>query len=174
VTAEGPGFRRNGMERIDIPSGFFPLRQNPSQEKKVSRKKVGKRSFFSIFEEKSDSDEVGFRSTGVRVSDEVLESMLDEIHRLGDAIRKDATLDSVKQYRKAVGDFLRVVVEQGLVVEEKTSGTNILNRKKFALIKVIDQKLERLALGILQTQKDQFDILARVDEINGLLVDLLR
>jgi hypothetical protein len=66
------------------------------------------------------------------------------------------------------------VVERGLIVEENVSGRNVLNRKKFALIKVIDEKLERLALGILQTQKDQFDILARVDEINGLLVDLLR
>ncbi len=135
---------------------------------------MGKRSFFSIFDEKSEGEELGFRTTGIRVSEEALESMLDEIHRLGDVIRKDATLDSVKRYRKAVGDFLHVVVEQGLVVEEKTSGANILNRKKFALVKVIDQKLERLAIGVLQTQKDQFDILARVDEINGLLVDLLR
>jgi len=162
------------MERIDIPSGFFPLRQKPSQEKKVSRKKVGKRSFFSIFEQETESEGLGFEGTGRAVSDAELESMLDEIHRLGDAIRKDATLASVKQYRKAVGEFLQVVVGQGLAVEEKTSGKNVLNRKKFALVKVIDEKLERLALGILQTQKDQFDILARIDEINGLLVDLLR
>ncbi|WP_455381673.1 YaaR family protein [Salinispira pacifica] len=162
------------MERIDIPSGFFPLRQNPPEEKKVSRKRVGKKSFFSIFDEETAAEELGFERTGFRTGDKQLESMLDEIHRLGDAIRKDATLALIRQYRKAVSRFLHVVVEQGLAVEEKSSGKNILNRKKFALVKVIDEKLERLALGILQTQRDQFDILARIDEINGLLVDLLR
>lgn len=162
------------MERIDIPSGFFPLRQDPPQEKKVSRKKVGKKSFFSIFEDETVDEGLGFEKSRRSVSAGEVESMLDEIHRLGDAIRKDATLSSVKQYRRAVGNFLQVVVGQGLAVEEKTSGNNVLNRKKFALVRVIDEKLERLALGILQTQKDQFEILARIDEINGLLVDLLR
>jgi uncharacterized protein YaaR (DUF327 family) len=38
----------------------------------------------------------------------------------------------------------------------------------------VDRKLEQLAAGILAGQHSQMDILARVEEINGLLVDLLQ
>jgi hypothetical protein len=165
------------MERIDIPSGFFPLRPEKQPEKRVSRKKPAKRSLFSALDvEESGTDESGllFHSGAIELTDEQIEAMLDDIHRLGDVVRKETSLPSIRDYRKAVSAFIHVVVERGLIVEENVSGRNVLNRKKFALIKVIDEKLERLALGILQTQKDQFDILARVDEINGLLVDLLR
>jgi uncharacterized protein YaaR (DUF327 family) len=41
------------------------------------------------------------------------------------------------------------------------------------LIQVVDQKLEQLAAGILTGQASQLELLARVDEIAGLLVDLL-
>ena len=40
-------------------------------------------------------------------------------------------------------------------------------------MKVIDEKLEALAVSVLAAQKEQFAILAQIDEINGLLVDLV-
>jgi len=42
------------------------------------------------------------------------------------------------------------------------------------LIQVVDHKLEQLAAGILAGQRSRLEILARVEEINGLLVDLIR
>jgi uncharacterized protein YaaR (DUF327 family) len=39
---------------------------------------------------------------------------------------------------------------------------------------VVDQKLERLAAGIMAGQVTQLEILAKVDEITGILVNLLR
>ena len=165
------------MERVDIPSGSYPLRQEPSGEKRVGKKKPLKRTAFGLIERSeadSDDEGVSFESVGSSLSDTELEAMLDDIHRLGDLVRKQTSLGTMRDYRKAVGAFIHVVVERGLTIEENSSGHNILNRKKFALIKVIDERLERLASGVLQTQKDQLDILARIDEINGLLVDLVR
>ena len=54
----------------------------------------------------------------------------------------------------------------------RTSGANIAKRKRFTLVKVIDEKLEALA-SVLAAQKEQLAILAQIDEINGLLVDLV-
>jgi uncharacterized protein YaaR (DUF327 family) len=48
-----------------------------------------------------------------------------------------------------------------------------LKRKKFTQVEIIDQKLEQLAAGILSNQKDQLGLLGKIEEINGLLVDLL-
>ena len=49
-----------------------------------------------------------------------------------------------------------------------------MNRKKYTLVQVADRKLEELAVAILSGQAAQLDILARVEEINGLLVNMLQ
>jgi len=60
-----------------------------------------------------------------------------------------------------------------MTAEETTSGANIMKRKRFTLVKVIDEKLEALAASVLAAQKEQIAILAQIDEINGLLVNLV-
>ena len=69
--------------------------------------------------------------------------------------------------------FIEYAVAHSIAVEETTSGTNILKRKRFTLVKVIDEKLEALAASVLAAQKEQIAILAQIDEINGLLVNLV-
>jgi uncharacterized protein YaaR (DUF327 family) len=65
------------------------------------------------------------------------------------------------------------VVDRSFTVTERTSGGNVLRRKKFTQVQVIDEKLEQLAAGILANQKNQLALLAKIEEINGLLVDLI-
>ena len=69
--------------------------------------------------------------------------------------------------------FLRHVVDHMLEVEETTSGVNLAKRKRYTLVHVIDGKLETLAASVLSAQREQLGILAQVDEINGMLVDLV-
>ena len=69
--------------------------------------------------------------------------------------------------------FITYAVQHSIAVEETTSGANILKRKRFTLVKVIDEKLEALAASVLAAQKEQLAILAQIDEINGLLVNLV-
>ncbi|HPE36778.1 MAG TPA: DUF327 family protein [Spirochaetales bacterium] len=80
----------------------------------------------------------------------------------------------IKGYKKAVRDFVHYVVERAYDVDEHVSGRSVLKRKKFTTVTVIDEKLERLAADVLSAQRDKLDILRRLDEIHGLLVDLLR
>ncbi len=76
-------------------------------------------------------------------------------------------------FRESVKRFLAYVVKHALEVEEHVSGGNILKRKKFTVVEVIDRKLESLASAVLAGQADQMEILRRIDEIRGLLVDLV-
>jgi uncharacterized protein YaaR (DUF327 family) len=43
----------------------------------------------------------------------------------------------------------------------------------YHVIRVIDEKLDRLAAEVLTNQRDKLSLLAKIDEINGMLVDLL-
>ncbi len=178
------------MDGIDIPPGSFPLRPKPEPEKKQTRRgsrsaKREKDSFhaggvFRPFQTGLDAELAGSAATDAErdsfadFSDEDIHAVLDEIHCLGDRVKRDYRLSTVQEYKQAVRKFMRRYVQLGLDLAEHTSGANILNRKKYALIEVVDAKLERLALGLVQTQREQFEILGRIDEINGLLVDLIQ
>jgi hypothetical protein len=102
-----------------------------------------------------------------------IEELLDGIFASGDDLKKLPTLERVKSYRQKVKAFVKYVVARMLSVKETTSGVNILRRKRFTLIEVIDRQLENLAVSVLSAQREQLAILAQVDEINGLLVDLV-
>ena len=101
-----------------------------------------------------------------------LEELLDSVHELGEKVKKEPSRSSVLDYKRAVRGLVSLAVEHGLGVEEKTSSPNLLRQKRFTLIKVIDEKLDQLVAAVLMNQRDAFDVLGRVDEINGLLVDL--
>lgn len=101
-----------------------------------------------------------------------LDKLLDGVTELGDELKKNANLELIKAYKQAVRRFMRRVVRDSFKTEETVTGLGFKKRKKYTMIKVIDEKLEALANGILRHQSDQLEILRRLDEIRGLLVDL--
>jgi uncharacterized protein YaaR (DUF327 family) len=168
------------MERIDPagPSFYSPASRN---KKKVKKKDAKKLSFSSLV---ADDTKAADAEEGMEVDGGVLEAlglaesasleeMLDVIHTVGDQVRENASRETVIKYRQAVKAFMKYVLGRALVVDVKSSSPNILRQKKFTLVRVIDRKLESLASGVLLGQHDTLEILARIDEINGLLVDLI-
>lgn len=163
------------MERIDFHGGFFTVPSKPQDKKNASRATGAHKGFFSLLE--TESKEAGDGSPVSRAAEDVrvdLEQVLDEVHGLGEKLKEDPTLRTVGEYKKAVRRFLRIVVEGCYRVEERTGAKDILRQKKFTQIRIVDEKLERLAAGVMSAQRDQLEILGRVDEINGALVDLFQ
>jgi len=105
-----------------------------------------------------------------------LEELLDDIHEAGDALKDLPTLRNVKLYKNSVSKFLKFVVKNTLETET-TAGSNfnpLKKQKKYTIIRVVDEKLEQLAAGVLQNQSDKLSILERIEEINGLIVNLIK
>jgi len=105
--------------------------------------------------------------------EKILEGLLDDVHSSGDVLKESQLPANIVAYKDAVRSFMKFVVDHAFTVSESTSGGNILKRKKFYQVQIIDQKLEQLAAGILSNQKNQLGLLGKIEEINGLLVDLL-
>ena len=159
------------MEPID-PTGksiYSPRNKN----KKKIKKNAGALSFSALVTGEEAAGDSPVTSAGF-FQYESLERMLNDIHALGEKIRENPTYAMISSYRAAVRAFLKYVVDGALSVESKQSTPNVLRQKKFTLVKIIDQKLDRLASGVLMNQRETFDILARIDEINGMLIDLIR
>jgi len=105
--------------------------------------------------------------------EQLVSALLDEVHSAGDCLRDNQSTEHILAYKKAVTQFVRYVIDRSYALVETTSGVNILKRKKFLQVEVIDKKLEQLAAGVLSGQRNQMTLLARIEEINGLLIDLM-
>jgi uncharacterized protein YaaR (DUF327 family) len=160
------------MDRIESVGESFSKK---SLSKKVRKKKAAlPGAFTSLLRDTTETEDPAGYEYEQNPDNAPLEELLTGITALGDALVKTPTLENVKRYRERVKQFLKYVVDHVLEVEEKTSGTNILKRKKYLLLKTVDRQLETLARDFLGGQKENIDLLGRINEVNGMLIDLLR
>jgi uncharacterized protein YaaR (DUF327 family) len=165
------------MAGVDFPEGITPFGPSYVPRRKEEEKKVGKgKSLFrSVLGKAIDESKGGSASEAVgqaEFSHAAVEELLDEVHAAGDRLKENPNVELVQAYKKAVRDFVHYVVERSYAVEQKTSGRSILKRNVYFRVSVIDKSLEKLSAEILRNQRDNLEILRRVDEINGMLVDL--
>ena len=166
------------MDKIDIPGGgpFSPASYTARTETQKSGGKRGvkKNAFSRLLEgqEVREAEET-FALGDSPPSEEALQELLDDVHSAGDALRLRPLAGEITRYKQAVRHFLRYVVTNNYSVKTESYLFNHEKRRKVQ-IGVVDQKLEQLAAGILSGQLGQIEILARLDEITGLLVDLLQ
>ena len=157
------------MDKIEALGEGFSLRK---RTKKGSRKKKAGFSFTSYISEAAKEESISGH-TEYNYSSENLEEALDEIYSQGDTLVKTPTMENVRRYKSAVTAFLQYIMAHILKIEEKITGINPLKRKRYVLINVVNKKLEQLAVDVLKGQGEQLNILERVDEINGLLVNIV-
>lgn len=109
--------------------------------------------------------------------DKILSVLLDNVSDAGDALKERPVPDNIIRYKESVRNFIKFVVSKSFEVKN-SEGIKIrkgleIRQKQYTQIQIINQKLEKLAAGIMANQKDQLLILAKLEEINGLLVDLI-
>ena len=159
------------MARIDSLGEASPYHV-PDRKKTGKKEKGGWRSFSRMVEDAARGQRSGDGTEGRR-DRRSLEELLDEVFAAGGALKSAPTFEAIREYRERVQAFLRHVVDHMMAVEETVSGANLARRKRYTQLKVIDLKLEALAASVLSAQREQLGILAQVDEVNGMLVDLV-
>jgi len=121
-------------------------------------------------------------------SDEAVNQLMDEVRDAGDMLRNRPLPDEIMRYKQAVRNFLNYIVqnvyskeyEEGLPAFLKPGfkgrrGTpEAMEGKEYVKIQVIDKKLEELAVMLITSQARQLELTSRLEEIKGLLVDLLQ
>lgn len=109
---------------------------------------------------------------GLPLEDAIIK-LKDDVDIAGDNLKAGSSMEAFTAYRRAVSDFMRFVVHCNYEVDMQESGRNILRRKRYYILRIVDEKLDHLAADFLVNHYDKLTMLARIDEINGILVDLL-
>lgn len=101
------------------------------------------------------------------------EQLFDEVHQAGQRLLNERTYTAAQAYRESIQRFLKKVMPDANSVQIQESGMSVLSRKRYYLLTEINRSVDRLVGGLLRTQKEQIDILRRLEEIQGMLVDLI-
>ena len=89
-------------------------------------------------------------------------------------LSKGVHLKFRKNYKKAIADFLAYFVANAYDFKKTPERMTSFRRPKSSTIRLINERLEKFAMELFCNQLKQLEILERVDEIKGLIVDLMR
>lgn len=99
--------------------------------------------------------------------------LLEDITKEGKKIAKHMDVRDMKYYRALIQEFMNEIVSRS----HKFSRENFLDRRGrhrvYGMIKLVDENLDQLAAELLKEEKDHLLILSKIDEIRGLLLDIL-
>ncbi|MCL2234825.1 MAG: YaaR family protein [Defluviitaleaceae bacterium] len=125
--------------------------------------------------EKFDSGEFSF--TLKRVAEEGLaqrlEGLITDITQWGKKIADHRDIGDLKKYRALVQEFINEVVTNS----HEFSRENFLDRRGrhrvYGIVRQVNMELDALAQDLLVNEAKHIDILSRVGEIHGLLLDMI-
>jgi uncharacterized protein YaaR (DUF327 family) len=181
------------MAKIELPdpagfhlnaAGHAPVR---TETKKARSLRDSRKTTFSTLMDAEKSAELG-PLPDLPVSEETVNQLMDDVRSAGDDLRNRPFPDEILRYKRAVRNFMHYVVENGFQVRESEGVPKFLKpnyqgprgtpesreRKAYVQVQVIDKKLEDMAAVILNSQVNQMELAARLEEITGLLIDLLQ
>lgn len=102
-----------------------------------------------------------------------LKAMLNEISAHGKKIAKHMDVKDMRHYRELIREFMNEIVNRS----HKFARENFLDKKGrhrvYAMIKLVDKNLDELAEELIKDEKDHLAILHKIDEIRGLLLDII-
>ena len=102
-----------------------------------------------------------------------LQVMMEEITMQGKKLGKHMDVRDMKHYRKLIKECMNEIVNRS----HKFSRENFLDRRGrhrvYGMIKRVDEVLDELAGELIKDEKDAIAILDKVDEIRGLLLDII-
>jgi hypothetical protein len=142
-----PGYRAVGSERARMES---------------IQRQVAPKSFADFMQEQETAR-----------TQEALQRMLEDIHRQGERLARSMTVRDLMLYRQMVKRFLEDTVRRGIGLKE-TRGWDRRGRiKRYKLIEEIDAVLVSMGEELLKTEEGRLELLAKIGEIRGLLMNLV-
>lgn len=101
-----------------------------------------------------------------------LNAMMEEITEEGKKLAKRRDVKDMRHYRGLVKAFMNEIVSRS----HEFSRENFLDKRGrhrvYGIVRLVDENLDELAQALMSDEKDNIDILGKIGEIQGLLLDI--
>ena len=131
------------------------------------------------------SDVRGVRETEAPVFRRTLTDLTKELHHTrlvemkaaideqGKLLAERADVKEFEKYRRLIRDFLDEIVSNGYTFSKEDAYASRGRHRYIATVKIVDEKLDELGKELMKEQADKIAVLHRIDDIRGLLLDLM-
>ena len=150
------GVKINNVNRSD--PGMFSARGSETRKADESEALLFRRTLTDLTKE----------AYAVRIQ-ELKKKIDDQGSRLSDKV----DVKEFEKYRLLIREFLDEIVSNGYTFQREDAYASRGRHRYIATVKIIDQKLDELGKEVMKEQADQIEILSRIDDIRGLLLDLM-
>ncbi|OON90710.1 MAG: hypothetical protein ATN32_03345 [Candidatus Epulonipiscium fishelsonii] len=101
-----------------------------------------------------------------------LTQMIEKITDQGNKIAEHMDIRDLRAYREMITEFMGEVTARS----HKFSRESFLDKRGrhrvYGIVRLVNEKLDGLARELMRTEKDHIDILDRIGEIQGLILDI--
>lgn len=160
--------------------------QKEQQKSKIDKTK--KSAFAMAVEKNQEINELVEAGLPAEIAglstEEAVIYLKDQIDLAGDELLEKMDMNSFHRFKKSVSNMMKylekynykikVVKRKGIVQSRGTFGpffNELHERNPYVQVRVIDEKLDHVASEILKSHIDKLQMLAKIDEIKGLVVD---
>jgi uncharacterized protein len=105
-------------------------------------------------------------------SKEHLQGLLKEIDQQGNRLIQSQSMEDLLGFKQTIRNYLKEVVQHGIGLKEHKGFHPNGREKRLIMIKQVDRHLLELSEQILERQATSVDLLEKIGEIKGLLVNI--
>lgn len=101
-----------------------------------------------------------------------LQSLLKDIESAGERLSRSRTFKDLSKYKTLVKKFVKEAVDFGMDLKQSHSWNQYGQGRSLKIVETIDEKLVELTEGVLEKEGHSIDLLGKIGEIKGLLINL--
>jgi uncharacterized protein len=146
---------------VKIQPGFYPINKTLARGETAARP-ASSHNFSDLMQQEEEER-----------TQEELQRKLEDIRQQGDRLTRSMTVRELKLYRNMVKGFLEDTVGRGVGLKE-TKGWDRRGRgKRYKLLDEVDEMLLGMGEELLQSEAGRLDLLQKVGEIRGILINFV-
>lgn len=107
-----------------------------------------------------------------RMQTEQMTRLLGDISTAGDRLARSRNLREMAKFKLLIKRFLSEAVDFGMGLKQSHTWNRFGEGRRLKIVETIDEKLVELAQDILNQEKESIDLLDKIGEIKGLLINL--
>lgn len=101
-----------------------------------------------------------------------LQNLLKDIESAGERLSRSRTFKDLSKYKTLVKRFVKEAVDFGMDLKQSHSWNQYGQGRSLKIVETIDEKLVELTEGVLEKEENSIDLLGKIGEIKGLLINL--
>ncbi|MDA7028402.1 YaaR family protein [Bacillus sp. CLL-7-23] len=109
---------------------------------------------------------------GEKLRFEQLTMLLTDIETFGKRLTKSRNFKDLARFKGMIKRFVKEAVENGLTVENSRSFDLYGNSRTLNIVKELDEKLVQLTEELMDREQPSIELLERIGQIKGLLINL--